>query len=490
MLQSKHFLLHCLTDVKTTQRSKTTPLKKVRPQTRRSTQARSRPSPASRRKTARRNAIRLTPFNLRRFFKQLKIAKDEQEIVTDCLTRGLAAYHRHIYGYDKYGSTPDFLIGERMIEPYIFGFGAVEVIRHTALPTATQLKIVQYTLDQIDATAEYGTPHGLPMMLSFLAEVGALEPVLFRSVMIAADFGGTLFDDWAVDEVRRLVDWLIVKADVAQAERLWWLWHISVNAEPPQIARGLAETVLGHSTLPARGKRALCEAWLTDAPAGQPPAQWEAMQALLSGDLQSFAAHAAEAGLPLPEGLPSQAAIEADYDAALDTLLDGEDDSAIESSPPSLHLLRKMLIGPLGLVVLTPGPLKRAAIAALPRLGDDPLLVCKRYLGVKQNYQADTLHQGVADVIRAYRHQMTEGAVRDLVEEGLRIGAAPTRKAYYQLGADLFGASYMTRAAQDTARSIREWAAKSSSGAARPRRGRKPVGSGVMEEGGAQKGTE
>jgi len=454
---------------KTTRRSKAAPAKKARPKTTRSKGTRAKVSPASRRK-----AVRLTTFNLGQFLKQLKIANHEHQAVTDCLTHGLAAYYRHIYGYDKYGPAPHFLIGERMHEPYIFGFGAVAIVRHATLSPETRLKVIQYALDRVDATAEYGTPHGLPVMLSFMAEAGVLEPGLFRSVIIAADFGGSLFDDWALDEVRRLMDWLIVKAEVSEPEQLWWLWHISVNAEPSHAARGLAETVLGHDALSTLNKRALCEAWLTDAPAGRPPAQWGAMQSLLSGDLKGFASYAAEAGLPLPKGLPSRATIEAGYDAALDTLLgeENEEAAALGTPAPSLHLLRKMLVGPMGLVVLTPGSLKRAAIAALPGLGDDPLVVCRRYLGAKPDYYADTLNQGVADVIRAYRGQMPEDAVRGLVEQGLRVGAVATRKAYYQLGADLFGVEYMERAVQDTAKSIREWATKFSSGAAKPKRGR------------------
>ncbi|MBI3243235.1 MAG: hypothetical protein HYZ49_13175 [Chloroflexi bacterium] len=417
---------------------------------------------------AKTTSTRHTPFNLNSFFKQLNIPEPERALVADCLARGLEHYYQHIYGYNKYGRRPDFLIPERMHEPYIFGFGAVEVVRLETLSQETRLKITQYAFQQIDANAEYGTPHGLPVMISYLAGLGQLDPASFRSLMIAADFGGPLFDDWELMEVRRLFEWLIAKADIPEPERLWWLWHLCVNCESTQMCRSLAEVLLTDTKLSKAGKRALCEAWLADAPVGKPPAQWEAMQALLSGNVDAFTAHAAEAGLPVSGTLPTREAIEAEYDSALDALM-ADDDKAFDT-PTSIHLFRKMLVGPLGLVVLTPGALKRAAISALPSLGQSPLKVCQQYLGSAREYYADTINQGVADVIRAYHHKMTGEEIKTLIERGLKVGAVPTRKTFYQLGADLLGEKFMKRAARDSAKSIREWAARKTESAPKKRR--------------------
>ncbi len=407
-------------------------------------------------------------FDLKSFFKQLDIPKQDQELVADCLTRGLEHYYQHIYGYHKYGRKPDFLIPERMHEPYIFGFGAVEAVRREPLSAETRLKIIQYASQQIDTTAEYGTPHGLPVMISYLAGAGRLDPANFRSLMMAADFGGSLFDDWELAEVRRLFEWLIAKADIPESERLWWLWHLCVNCESTPMCRSLAEVLLTDTTLSTAAKRALCEAWLADAPAGKPPAQWEAMQALLSGNVDAFTAHAAEAGFSVSGLLPTRELIEAEYDSALDALMT-DDDKAFDT-PASLHLFRKMLVGPLGLVVLTPGALKRAAITALPSLGDEPLKVCQQYLGSAKEYYADTINQGVAEVIRAHHHRMAGGEIKVLIERGLKIGAVTTRKTFYQLGADLLGGQFLKRATRDSAKSIREWAAKKTEGVPTKRR--------------------
>jgi len=50
------------------------------------------------------------------------------------------------------------------------------------------------------------------------------------------------------------------------------------------------------------------------------------------------------------------------------------------------------------------------------------------------------------------------------------VGWVGTRRTFYQLGADLFGDDYWKRAAADSAKSIRDWAAKKRAGPARGRR--------------------
>lgn len=420
----------------------------------------------------------ISTFDLKKFFKQLDIPQPEQAVLTECLTRGIKNYYRHIYGYDKYGQDVAWLIHERMYEPYIFGFGAVEVARQEALSLDTRLKVMDYTLQQTDATAEYGTPHGLPILLSFIAGAGALEATTFRMVMITADFGNSLFDDWQVAEVRQLLDWLVAQVEMPPAERLWWLWHISINSEPAQMSQAIAEILLSHKVLLSASKRALCEAWLSDTAAGQPPAQWEAIQALMQGDVAGYKRHVAEAGLPaIPDNeLPPMDALTEDFDLALDNLMaDGDDADDLAAPTLSLNLLRKTLIGPMGMMVLTPGTLKRTAVVALPALGIDPLVVCDQYLTpIRGGGDGLALHRGVADVIRAHHTQMSPAEVKTLVERGLTIGALPTRKIYYELGADLYGATFMERALQDTANSIRQWAAKKLGKNLSKPRGRKP----------------
>jgi hypothetical protein len=426
---------------------------------------------ASSKTAPRAQARRSVGFDLKKFYKQLDIPRAEQPLVAESLECGLQNFYAHLYGKNKEVQSDG--IRERMQQPFVFGFGAVQAARAEELALETRLKVVGHAIDQIDVEAEYGLPHGLPAMLSFLAGAGRLESGLFRSVMIAADFETELFDDWPLDEVQTLLDWVLAAPGLPETERLWWAWYVSLHCEPPSLCRSLAEILLAHADLSPEQKRALCQAWLTDTPAGRPPALWEATQALLRGDVEAFAQAAAAAGMTVPEKLPTAAEIEADYDAALETLLgDGEGD---ETPPLSFTMLRRMLVGPMGISPVTPGAYKREALFALAGLGEDPLALCQKYLDSgRGEYYADALNLGVLDVLSAHAPQMPKAEVRALLERALKVGAVSTRKAAYQLGAELWGAFYVKRAAADSAKVIRDWAAKKTAPALAPaRRGRR-----------------
>jgi hypothetical protein len=312
-------------------------------------------------------------------------------------------------------------------------------------------------------------------MVSFLARAGKLEPELFRSLMTAADFETELFDDWPLPEVHEVLNWVLAAPGLPEAERLWWVWHISLHCEPPSVCRSLAEILLARADLSPEQKRALCQAWLTDTPLGRPPAQWEATLALLRGDVEAFAQAAAAAGMTVPEKLPTAAEIESDYDTALEALL-SESESESDDTPPLMFTtLRRMLVGPMGIAPVTPGAYKREALFSLAGLGDDPLALCQKYLDSgRGEYYADAVNLGVLDVLSTYSTQIPEAEARALVHRALEVGAVPTRRAAYQLGAELWGDTYLARAAADSAKVIRDWADKQAAPAPAPaQRGRR-----------------
>ena len=431
--------------------------------------------PAARRHkaTPRQKTTRSKGFDLKRFYQQLNIPPAEQPLVAACLERGLKSYYQCVAGIGK-GKKAAGGLQDRMQQPYVFGFGVLEMIREPALSVETCLKAVAHALEQIDVEMEYGTPHGLTAMLSYLAAADRLEVPVFRSVMIAADFVGALFDDWEFEEAHVLLNWVLERSQLPAAESLWWVWYVTLHCEPPGMCRNLADTLMAHAALTPADKRALCKAWLDDSPAGTPPPQWEAMQAMLRGDVEAFARYSAEAGMPVPEKLPSAAELEADFDTALDALLDADD--GVEPPLMSVSMFRRSLVGPMGIVPLTPLVYRREALFALAGLGEDPLALCQQYLdSARGELYSDAVNQGVADVLAAYATQMPPDEVCALVERGAAASSAPTRKAFYQLGAELFGEDYVSRAASDPAKLVRDWAAKVSAGAA-PRRSRKTRG--------------
>ena len=99
-------------------------------------------------------------------------------------------YYYDIYGYDKYSKRPEFLIGERMGEPYIFGYGALEIIQHKRISKSTKFKVCQYVLSTTNLTYEYGVPYGLITFLGFLAAENELTAGTFWASTLALEYGG------------------------------------------------------------------------------------------------------------------------------------------------------------------------------------------------------------------------------------------------------------------------------------------------------------
>lgn len=396
------------------------------------------------------------PLDFRRLFRELALTRAEQPLVTECLTLGLARYYEHVNGMPARRGIAE--LAGRIREPYIFGFGAVEVARNPGLSIDTRLKFTEQAMRSFDATTEYGIPHGLPILASFLASIGVLDPDVMRTLLITADFAGAMFDDWQVDEVRALFSWLVERVDMPKTERLWWLWQITVNCEDSRMSQYLGQWVLAHDEIGTKSKKTLCKAWLDDTAPGEPPPQWEALQSLLQGDVKGYVAHAAEAGLEADATI-SREEIEADYDAALDALIDENDE---DGDPPAmpLQLLRRTLVGPMGDVVYTPGILKHLAITALPSLGEDPVDVCQTYITEEHRPHSATYNLGVAAVLRVHKAQIPKARQRKLVAQGLKVGGVATRKAFYKLGVELFGDDFRLGAKRDEAKSIRDWARK------------------------------
>jgi hypothetical protein len=387
-------------------------------------------------------------FDIRQFFEDLAIPKPEQTEVTDCLVRGVASYYEHIYGYDKYGEYPDFMVEERMYEPYIFGFGAVQVVRRSTLSNETRLKVVQYTLQQTRPMEEYGTPHGLTALLSFLARVGVLEVPLFRTIMqIATLERRDLFDDWEKDEMLSLLNWMVTKANLPQSEQVWWIQHISSQCDKPQRGKALMEHLLNHPALSVEFKRELCWAWLSKKPVGEAPAQWKALEAMLQGDASGVNAILSELS---PQEQPL-------------IQVDTENLKNLDTVQPSLGFSTTLWLGGGFFLAIAPY-MQRRALLGLVQLGEDPLSICETFLDSDRRYNADAINQGVADVIHEFHQSMPQKAVQKLVEKGLKIPQVNTRKSFYQLGADLFGSEYWTRAQNDNSKNIRDWAAKKAAG--------------------------
>lgn len=100
-------------------------------------------------------------FDIAAFFEALEIPEKEHAAIRRCLATGLGNYYLDIYGYNKYGKRPDYLIEDRMSEPYIFGYRAAKILEHKRISKETKLKVCQYALGITNPGLDMGLPYGL-----------------------------------------------------------------------------------------------------------------------------------------------------------------------------------------------------------------------------------------------------------------------------------------------------------------------------------------
>jgi hypothetical protein len=377
-------------------------------------------------------------FELHQFFNDLTIPVAEQPIVKACLVNGLAAYYQDLYGYDKYGKYPEALLPERMYEPYIMGYGAVEVVRCSNLSVETRLKVVKYTMQQTDPMEEYGTPYGLPVLLHFLAQQNSLDARTFNSVMLVALCDRhRLLNSLTKDELFRLIDWLVLCSEMPPAQQLWWLQTFFSIIETPQHSKAFLERLIDNEQIPVALRRELCQTLLESTASGEPPVEAKILQAQMLGE---------------------ESAMEAVFlDAHSSTL------SMQSAQTPGLASLfgtatQMLLMGQL--LGAMPPSTRRRAVLALVQLGEDPLTVCQAYLSDEPHFTTEAINQGIADILLTYHQQLPETAIRELVEQGIRCSKATVRKLFFAVGYELLGEEYLNRALQNSTRSIRDWAEK------------------------------
>jgi len=99
-------------------------------------------------------------------------------------------------------------------------------------------------------------------------------------------------------------------------------------------------------------------------------------------------------------------------------------------------------------------------LAWLAQLGDDPLELAQTYIAY-QGSGAEQIYSAVADIIAEHHAGLPESEVRGVIERGIAItGSSPTRRRFYRLGTELYGPEYLTRASEDAANSVRQWAVR------------------------------
>ncbi len=389
-------------------------------------------------------------FDIDQFFADLHIeSAKEQSRIRSCFALGLEVYYERIYGYHKYGRKPDFLIAERMGEPYIFGFGMVEVLRaKRGIKETTKLAICQYTLQTIQPEAEYGVPHGLIVLASYLVETGYLTADIFRAAMQATNLLRHWIWPWQIEEALALSNWLVVQETIPDQEKLFWLWHLSMQLNDNyHFGKKLVNHWLEHPDLSNDVKKELVQGWLDNVrKLGTPPAPWRLVVAQVTGDLAAAEQALNELGASRQEIKQVKEIIEEEAQADPIGKLFSHD-PLFNFSPEFRYLY-------------VPDWLRRIAVLELVKLGEDAWETAVLYLDSTRDYGSEAINKGVADILAEYADAIPPDELRELIEKGIQIPQVPTRKAFYQLSTRFYGTELLEKTAEDNAASIRKWGAK------------------------------
>jgi hypothetical protein len=346
-------------------------------------------------------------FSLKQFYRKLRIPKDERSLIEEMMAKGLEKYYHDLYGYHKYGREPVFLIGERLGEPHIFGYAAVRILHHQDISAQTKQRVAEYTLAITRPDDEYGVPHGLLVVISYLTARGHLRGHRLASAIRCLDGEQDIFVGSTKEDTIALTDSIIADQELPVEERLELLYFLLARCE---YTFALGKEMLGRTLeTPAlsRGqKKTLCT-WL----------------------------------------IHGREDLRRDAFSLLEALMRGEE-------PEAFSRLTGARFG------LVPDYLKRTVIVGLVQVEGDPTAVARRYLGAGERYDAEPFDQAVADIIEAFHEQMRPAEAREMVEQGTRAGAFQTRMRFYQLGLKLYGPEFIRPALEDRSSKVRKWAGK------------------------------
>ena len=325
------------------------------------------------------------------------------------MSKGLEKYYYALYGYHKYGKEPIFLIGERLGEPYIFGYAAVRILHHQDISTRTKQRVADYTLAITRPGEEYGLPCGLLAAISYLAAEGRLRGRRLASAIRSLAGERDVFGGSTKGDTTALTDGIIADGSLPLEEQLDLLYFLLARCERTfALGKEMLARALETPALPQEQKRTLCT-WLIHGRTDVRQEDFSLLEALMRGE-----------------------------------------------GPAAFGGLTAAALG------LVPDYLKRHAIVGLAQVEGDPTAVARRYLGAGERHDAVPFDQAVADIIGAFHEEMPPTEVREMVEQGTQASAFQTRLRFYQLGLKLYGPELIRPALEDRSSKVRKWAGKQS----------------------------
>lgn len=347
------------------------------------------------------------PFDIESFYARVDASARERSLLRQSLVRGLKDWYLHLYGYDRHGAETAFLLPERMSDPHVFGFAMLRILRDRRVSDATKVRVAEWTLEIAEFESDLGPPYGLVEALVFLTVRDLLPASDLRYALLISAVHENPFSGVDATTARRFMQHLVDRADIPPAERAFWAHTLLIRHREGMRAAPLIDVVLGSESLPGTLRTELCWAWINErqprleVPA--PPADDSYKARFVADHLPFWVAH-------------------------------------MRSWPNP--------------------PMVRRALLWLSRLGEDPVALAQVFLAAS-NPPDEQILGAVSDIIAEHHASMPSATVKELIDEGLRLpGSIPSRRRFYRLGAELLGAEYLEKAVDDSAGSVRQWAAR------------------------------
>lgn len=346
-------------------------------------------------------------FELEAFFARVHARHREKSWLRQNLVRGLKDWFLTIHGYDRYGAETAFLVRERMGEPRIFGYAALRILRDRRISDETKVLVARETLEILDYDSDLGPPFGLLETVDFLLQRDRLTTSELRYAMLAAIAHENPFAGVEAPSARGLVTRLMARQDMPVEERAFWGHSLVTRHVEGFRVAALVDALIGSNELPQALRAEMCWSWV------------HLRQSRLTVPIP--ASDGSYYGRFVEEHMPFWVA-------------------HMPSWPRS--------------------PLVRRGLLWLSRLGEDPLALAQVFIAASDTPDEQVL-AAVADIIAEHHQEIPRDALRSLIDRG---SAPPSpisaRRRFYRLGIGLLGREYLERAANDSAASVRHWAAR------------------------------
>jgi hypothetical protein len=344
-------------------------------------------------------------FDVEAFYAEVGVTARERGPIRQCLVRGLKEYYESTVGYDKYGAETVLHLTRQLGVPQVYGFAVQRILHDRRISEDTKCRVATRALNVVSYGEDQGVPGTLLSAISFLASHGRLAAVDARYVLTVTAGDDAPVREMVKGEIISLLRWLLDCDEIAPSERLFWGHSLVSRRQEDAGAKEMIDLLLGHAAFPQSQRAELARAWI----------------------------HRRQPHLDVET-----------HDA-------GEE-------PRTLFLSHHLPFWVAHVTSWSSLPMMRHGLVWLARIEGSPIEIIETYFDRHGPY-AEQLCAGIADIMHEHHAAMPVDRIKAIIDDGIATpGSGAIRRRFYRLGHELFGPSYLERASDDTAGSIRQWA--------------------------------